>query len=300
MAKGTRTTNKKTTEIINPDINEQEDNSEDMDVDFNLESIDIDLIGELEAQSDAIDNEFTEGNVILSKHSIAGKHALKEDIIFKGKRKEINDEVFIEEDIYNDKFALPVNSTYYEETREPDYYIRKMKLKESIYNILSENNTIDFNKTNRRKPSKVDFNNYYYLAKTKLNEKKYANENFTDVEIFVELAEFFIDNIESMFKLLDDKWRNSIFSELRNYVGKSTDKYEIKKTNLVEGTEVEFEYEDKVINGIIINTDYHNDNYIINSMINIYVLNLCDIKKIVNNSVAHKYNLTKLDNTDFL
>ncbi len=55
---------------------------------------------------------------------------------------------------------------------------------------------------NRRKPSKSDFNHYYFLLKTHLKD-----ESFTNIELFNELAIYFSDNIFNMFKLLDNKWK---------------------------------------------------------------------------------------------
>jgi hypothetical protein len=152
---------------------------------------------------------------------------------------------------------------------------------------------------NRRKPSKVDFNSYYELLKSKLQD-----ESFTNVEIFNELSVYFSDNILNMFKLLDSKWRNMVLKELEDHIGKSKTSKEIKNRNIYEGTEIEFIWVDmfdneKLITGSIISTDYENSRYQVDSYENIYEISLDDITKILNNE-KFKYNLNKLNNIDFL
>jgi hypothetical protein len=108
-----------------------------------------------------------------------------------------------------------------------------------------------------------------------------------------------------MFKLLDKKWRNIIISELENHIGKTSHSKEIYNKNIFEGTEVEFEHIDEIsdnpvlITGDVIETDYDNSTYKINSYEKIYEVHISKIKKILNN-MKFKYNLNKLNNIDFL
>ena len=104
-----------------------------------------------------------------------------------------------------------------------------------------------------------------------------------------------------MFKLLNNKWRNIIISELQIHIGKQTYSKELSIKNLHIGTEVEFIWDDnieiKLITGIVINIT---DNIImIDSFEKIYNLEFFQIKQILNNNKS-KYNLNKLNSIDFL
>ena len=152
---------------------------------------------------------------------------------------------------------------------------------------------------NRRKPSRTDFNSYYNLLKIELEE-----ESFTNVELFNELAVYFSDNLFNMFKLLDNKWRNMIISELQDHVGKNQNSKEIMNRNIYEGTEIEFVQDDGwghrvSITGVILETYYETNEFRVDSYERIYFVHLSEITKILNNT-KFKYNLNKLNNIDFL
>ncbi len=260
-------------------------------VEFDID-IDEDILNETDDDYDSI---------ILSKHSLEGKHSLKHDSIFKGKKDEINDELddtYCDE-FYKDNIEVDKTSDYYTEFIENESYIRTKRIKEKVYEVLKTKTSICF-KNNRRKPSKMDFNTYYDILKENLIE-----ENFTNIELFNELAFYFSDNLFNMFKLLDKKWRNIIISELENHIGKTSHSKEIYNKNIFEGTEVEFEHIDEIsdnpvlITGDVIETDYDNSTYKINSYEKIYEVHISKIKKILNN-MKFKYNLNKLNNIDFL
>ncbi|NCZ71213.1 MAG: hypothetical protein EBY80_13845 [Actinobacteria bacterium] len=140
----------------------------------------------------------------VSKHAEEGKHRLKYDTIFKGKKDNITPEDELEEHINYENLEVDRSSTYWFESQDNENYIREKKVKERIYKVLSQKTDLNF-VNNRRKPSRVDFNNYYYILKTSL-----VDEGFTNVEIFNELSVYFSDNLFNMFKLLDNKWRNLI------------------------------------------------------------------------------------------
>ncbi len=173
------------------------------------------------------------------------------------------------------------------------------KFKEKVYEVLAEHTDLNF-LNNRRKPSRTDFNHFYYLLKTNLQE-----ENFTNVEIFNELAVYFSDNLFNMFKLLDNRWRNLIISELQEHIGKQPYSKEIMNRNIHLGTEIEFKIYDSSINeiihvtGVVIETFYDESIYKIDSYEKIYEVGLEDITKILNNT-KFRYNLNKLNNIDFL
>ncbi len=237
-------------------------------------------------------------DLILSKHKIQGKHSLKYDSIFKGKKEDplSDDEFDTMSSFYNESFEVDKGSIYWFESIDNENYVKEKRIKEKVYEVLSINTDLNF-LNNRRKPSKSDFNNYYFLIKSNLKD-----ENFSNTELFNELAVYFSDNLFNMFKLLDNKWRNLIISELQDHIGKYTTDPDVNIKNLTVGTEIEFLWKDiseevQVITGVILEID--EEIYIVDSMENIYNLQIDQINKILNNN-KFKYNLNKLNNTDFL
>jgi hypothetical protein len=192
---------------------------------------DIDLVIEInESDLDIIDEEPTENaeDVVLSKHKIEGKHSLKYDSIFKGRKDDpIDDESLDGFSLYyKETIEVDKSSSYHTESIDNESYVRSKLVKERVYDVLKENTSINF-LNNRRKPSKLDFNDYYALLK-----KNLVNENFTNSELFSELAVYFSDNMLNMFKLLDNTWRNLIISELQDHIGKNQNSKDITKCNI--------------------------------------------------------------------
>lgn len=234
----------------------------------------------------------------ISKHKESGKHKLNYDTIFKGKKQEP-----LEEDYtigyFNDDFSYDPQSHYYFETQNNDEYVSNKNLKDSIYKILVEKTDLNF-KTSRRKPSKKDFNKYYDLLVTELEDDAYTN-----IEIFNELSYYFSDNLFNMFKLLNSKWRNTILEELQEHIGKTPEtSKDVMPRNLSIGAEIEFTMldengEDKVVTGVIKDTDHENRIYDVDSFECIYEVPIECINKILNNQ-KFKYNLNKLNNLDIL
>jgi hypothetical protein len=262
----------------------------------------IDIIIEISEDDSEIDSEIeiSKDDVILSKHKVQGKHSLKYDSIFKGKK----DEKLEEEDgdqanmYFNEKFEVDKSSFFYVESYDNEFYIRQKNIKEKVYNVLLDHTSINF-LNNRRKPSKSDFNHYYYLLKANLEQ-----DGFTNIELFNELSVYFSDNLFNMFKLLDNKWRNLIIVELQEHIGKNTNSKEITNRNIYIGTELEFSHLDplgneKVYTGVVVETDYDESLFKIDSYENIYEIHITYIVKILNNT-KFKYNLNKLNNIDFL
>jgi hypothetical protein len=66
-------------------------------------------------------------------------------------------------------------------------------------------------KSSRRKPSRIDFNDYYRLMCKEIDSNR-----FSRTEIFVELSGYFSDNVFTMFKLLDKNFRVKIVNDLVN------------------------------------------------------------------------------------
>jgi hypothetical protein len=181
----------------------------------NEKSILIDSIENIKNTDVHVDKSSNDENIIVvkeSKHKIKGKHTLKYDSIFKGKKKD-------DEEEYNessDYFILPKKETfemdsgyvYFEENKSPEEYQRINSLREEIYDIITTKTNINI-KCSRRKPSRVDFNKYMNILVENLDVKKYSYS-----EIFIEFAFYFSDNIVNMFRLLDKKWGGKIATEL--------------------------------------------------------------------------------------
>lgn len=234
----------------------------------------------------------------ISKHAEEGKHRLKYDTIFKGKKDNITPDDELEEHINYENLEVDKSSTYWFESQDNENYIREKKVKERIYKVLSQKTDLNF-VNNRRKPSRADFNNYYYILKTSL-----VDEGFTNVEIFNELSVYFSDNLFNMFKLLDNKWRNLIIQELQDHIGKRNYSKDIEWRNIFIGTEVEFLWIDPSgneikITGAVIEKSEGEDYLKVDSYERYYILKLGDIIRILNNT-KFKNNLNKLNNLDFL
>lgn len=267
---------------------------EDDNIDIIIEIDDEDLLDEDTSKNQEDDE------IVLSKHKIDGKHSLKYDSIFKGKKEDPLSEDDMDGFAYYHKESIEVDksSNYYFESIDNESYIRSKLVKEKVYEVLVSHTELNF-MNNRRKPSRVDFNHYYFLLKQNLD-----SESFTNIELFNELAVYFSDNLFNMFKLLDNKWRNLIINELQDHIGKNSESKQIMNRNIYEGTEIEFIWEDefgndKIITGVVMITDYDNSSFKVDSYENIYDIHISNITKILNNE-KFKYNLNKLNNIDFL
>jgi len=282
------------------DKSEDVDNSEiDQDILVDDDDGDIDIV--IEISDEVVDEEVTKDEeVVLSKHKVQGKHSLKYDSIFKGKKEEKPDEDGGDHTAmyFNEKFEVDKSSFFYVESYDNEYYIRQKNVKEKVYNVLLQHTNINF-LNNRRKPSKSDFNQYYYLLRTNLD-----HDGFTNIEIFNELSVYFSDNLFNMFKLLDNKWRNLIIIELQDHIGKNVNAKDITNRNIYVGTELEFLQLDplgkkKIFTGVVLEAYYEESVFKIDSYENIYEVHISSITRILNNS-KFKYNLNKLNNIDFL
>jgi hypothetical protein len=275
-----------------------DDDDGDLDIVIEIDEDELDL-----TKDDNIIQETTEedDSIVLSKHKIEGKHSLKYDSIFKGKKEDpVDDEESLDgfSGYYKDTIEVDKSSAYHTESIDNETYIRAKLVKERVYEILKEHTTINF-LNNRRKPSRNDFNTYYTILKSNLK-----TESFTNIELFNELAVYFSDNLFNMFKLLDNNWRNLIINELQDHIGKNANSKEITNRNIYVGTELEFMWEDEfgedmIITGVVLECDYDNSMFKIDSYENIYELEINQITKILNNT-KFKYNLNKLNNIDFL
>ena len=274
------------------------DDDDDVDIDILIE-IDEDDLNLLDKEDEKKEDD-AENDIVLSKHKLEGKHSLKYDSIFKGKKEDPLDEDDMDGFALYHKESIEVDksSNYYFESIDNEAYVRTKLVKERVYAVLSDNTSLNF-LNNRRKPSRVDFNEYFNLLKKHLD-----NESFTNIELFNELAVYFSDNLFNMFKLLDNKWRNQIINELQEHIGKTSNSKEVQNRNIYEGTEIEFEWEDEfgepmIITGVVMETDYPNSTFNVDSYENLYEVHISIITKILNNN-KFKNNLNKLNNIDFL
>lgn len=271
---------------------------QDSDFDNQLEDDDLDFDIDDDFDTDDDNKEDSEDDIVLSKHKMEGKHSLKYDSIFKGKKENPLDEDDLDGFAYYHKDSIEVDksSSYYFESMDNERYVRDKLVKEKVYKILDEQTELNFD-TNRRKPSKADFNSYYNLLTVQLE-----SENFTNIELFNELAVYFSDNILNMFKLLDKKWRNLIIDELQDHIGKNQNSKEVMNRNIYVGTEIEFIYDDGLntthITGVVQETYYETSEFKVDSYEKIYFVHISDITKILNNT-KFKYNLNLLNNIDF-
>jgi hypothetical protein len=146
-----------------------------------IEIEDDDLVMEDEVEEDELtieedvvadESNSSDEDIVLSKHTIQGKHSLKYDSIFKGKKEEASDEydIDIESMYFNDNFEVDKSSNYWYESMDNENYVKEKRVKEKVYLVLSTHTDISF-MNNRRKPSRSDFNKNYYLLKTHLKMK---------------------------------------------------------------------------------------------------------------------------------
>lgn len=148
-------------------------------------------------------------NFNTNKHKREGKHALKTDSIFNGKsNKDALDEYDTSESKSNIKYNIEVGSVFEFESKNNEEYVNQKQLSIDVLEVLTEFTDIDFT-SNRRKPNRIIFNQYFLLLVSKLHLK------YTNSELFVELSYFFTDNIFNMFKLLDKKQATIIIKELK-------------------------------------------------------------------------------------
>ena len=155
------------------------DDDVDIDIVIEINEDDLDLNGE-----EVVEETSSGEEIILSKHKIEGKHSLKYDSIFKGKKEEplSEDDVDGFSTYFKETIEVDKSSIYHHESIDNELYVRAKQVKERVYDVLKSNTSLNF-LNNRRKPSKVDFNDYYELLKLNLKD-----ESFTNIELFNELA----------------------------------------------------------------------------------------------------------------
>lgn len=145
-----------------------------------------------------------------SKHKEKGKHRLKYDSIFKGKKDEQLDEDYSTDfsTLANKSFEPDISSNYSYEKENPYEHKRLNDLREEMHKIISEIMVLDVSMP-RRKPAKSAFNKNYGILTERLDMYKYSF-----IEVFVEFSAYFSDNLTSMMKLLDNDYKAVIAEEV--------------------------------------------------------------------------------------
>ena len=215
-----------TEESTEPPIEMDEEVLNDAVIEIDDDDLIFDIKDEITDEDDDIIEDIIEDDIVLSKHGAEGKHSLKYDSIFKGKKEESSTNEDFDIMFFNEKFEVDKSSQYWFESIDNENYTKEKRVKEKVYEVLSAHTDINF-LNNRRKPSRSDFNHYYYLLKTNLKK-----ENFSNIELFNEISVYFSDNLFNMFKLLDNKWRNMIINELQDHIGKKNYHNEVISRNI--------------------------------------------------------------------
>jgi hypothetical protein len=205
------------------DLDEDLDNNldEELGADFIEDVIideefgDGDIVETVECDED--DDVDTEEDVMFkfntNNHKLEGKHSLTRDTIFKGKLDDNSEqsEYYIgtqEENYSYDGLPIEVGSNYEFESKYHEEYVGRLNLSRDVFDLLTEKTELDFS-SNRRKPNKQAFNDYYKMLLDNIGKE------YTKSEIFVELSYYFTDNIFNMFKLLDKEYATQIIVELK-------------------------------------------------------------------------------------
>jgi len=159
------------------------------------------------------------GSGWMNKHKIPGKHKLKYDSIFKGKKENPADEE--QQSHRSEGFEIDRSSFEWQSKYDFEEYNRLKNLRQQIYEVIICKTEINL-KANRRKPGRADFNRYFEMLIENRNMQIFSHS-----EVFIELSYYFSENEYNMFKLLDQKWGTKIVKELSG-------KYNVNKIDGVD------------------------------------------------------------------
>lgn len=192
---------------------EVEEDNEDFDDVFEDEEISVDEDSSSDfpiSDEDSDDEEPVKKRKTNVKTKLIGKHSLKYDTIYKGKKETTTEEYQSEHFIKNAGGSLDIDDSDLggEESKNNIDSYRDSELKERIYGVLKANTDIKFH-AHMRKPAKTDFNAYYALL-----TKELAAFGYTKTELFIELSGYFSPNVWNMFLLLDKRFANMVIKEL--------------------------------------------------------------------------------------
>lgn len=192
---------------LNDEFEEYDELIGDEEQNTDIEEI-IDKDIEIPAEEDSEMDIMFKFNV--NSHKIDGKHSLKRDTIFKGKLENTEEQVddYINTQSDNNGILIEAGSAFEFESRYNEDYVNRLKLSQDVYDYLNDLTELDFS-SNRRKPNRQAFNEYYRMLIDNIGK------DYTKSEIFVELSYYFTDNIFNMFKLLDKEYATQIIVELK-------------------------------------------------------------------------------------
>ena len=182
-----------------------------------LNELNDDNLDEIVDSNDNSDDDSDDSDVDImfkfntNNHKIEGKHSLARDTIFKGKAEdnvEQSEYYSTQDEISIEGLPIEVGTNYEFESKYHEEYIGRLNLSKDVYELLNENTELDFS-SNRRKPNRQAFNDYYKMLLDNIGKE------YTKSEIFVELSYYFTDNIFNMFKLLDKEYATQIIVELK-------------------------------------------------------------------------------------
>ena len=147
-----------------------------------------------------------------NSHKIEGKHSLARDTIFKGKIEDVEQDFDHSGNpdgiTLNEGFPIEIGTSFEFESKYNEDYVCRINLSQDVYELLKEKTDLDFS-SNRRKPNRQAFNDYYKMLLENIGKE------YTKSEIFVELSYYFTDNIFNMFKLLDKEYATQIIIDLK-------------------------------------------------------------------------------------
>lgn len=193
------------------------DNDELEELENDDENIDDLVLDDYDSGSDDEDEDEDNVDELMFKlntnnHKIEGKHSLARDTIFKGKIEDVDPDFDHSGNpdgiTLNEGFPIEIGTSFEFESKYNEDYVGRLNLSQDVYELLKENTDLDFS-SNRRKPNKHAFNNYYKMLLENIGKE------YTKSEIFVELSYYFTDNIFNMFKLLDKEYATQIIIDLK-------------------------------------------------------------------------------------
>jgi len=151
-------------EIFNDEVSDDEISDDEIIIEDSIVDEEI-----TDVVSDLVEEEFKE-EVVLSKHTIHKKHSLNYDSIFKGKKENpLTEDDYDTTTSFNETFEVDKSSIYWYESVDNENYIKEKRIKERVYDVLANHTDLNF-LNNRRKPSRSDFNHFYFLLKTNLQD----------------------------------------------------------------------------------------------------------------------------------
>jgi hypothetical protein len=112
------------------------DDDSDIDIIIEIDEEDLDLSDD---KTEKVEDDSDSGEeIILSKHKIEGKHSLKYDSIFKGKKEDpvSEDELDGFSAYYKETIEVDKSSIYHHESIDNESYIRGKLIKERVYEVL--------------------------------------------------------------------------------------------------------------------------------------------------------------------